>query len=805
MKWLRFIITFIIVIALLWLLNYKHGDLPPIGRFFSPFSGFWQNNERQSFSSAELSLPGLTDKVTVRMDDQLVPHIFAASNHDLYLAQGYITAKYRLWQMEFQTYAAAGRVSEIVGVKGLEYDRQQRRFGMVYGAENALKAMLNDPSGKEAAEAYTAGVNAWISSLAARDLPVEYKLLDYAPEPWTPLKCALLLKFMSYDLAGRSDDFYVTNVFNKYGKEAVDSLFNGHPFIEDPIIPKGTPWDFSPLQIPLPAGNIIFDSAAAPFRHQPDRLNGSNNWAVNGSKTASGYPILCGDPHLGLSLPSLWFQVQLVSPDCNVCGVSLPGTPSVIIGFNENIAWSETNVDADVLDWYSVKFKDAGCNEYYYKGEWKPVTKRIEVIKVRGGDDEADTTVFTHHGPVVAMTGKKSFYEFVPGGYAMRWLGHDPSLELKSFLLLNRAKKYDEYVKALSYFSCPAQNFAYADNENNIAIWSNGRYPLKWKDQGKFLMDGTEPVNDWSGWIPHEQIPHIQNPSRGFVSSANQAPADSSYPYYLNWRFETFTRSHHINERLTAMSHITSDSMRMLQFDAMNLLAQNALPSMLALLDQDKLNVEQKQIADDLRSWNHEADPMSSEQTIFSRWWRLLSAAIWDDEFGGEGMMYPETDITIRTVVNHVNRKWIDDINTPEIETLNGVVNQTFISSLDSLTRELGIDRAKWYWAKAKGTHINHLLRIPAFSKTFVNTGGDRGIVNATAGDHGPSWRMIVELGKEPHGYGIYPGGQSGNPGSPFYENLIEGWSRGEQNELVFLHSADEKNVHIVATTILKL
>lgn len=800
MKWFRFITTLAVTIVLVWKFNEKLGDIPPIGKFFSPFTGFWQNNETKNFSSDELRLRGLKEKVIVRMDDNLVPHIFANNNYDLYFAQGYITAKYRLWQMEFQTAAAAGRVSEFIGIKALEYDRQQRRFGMVYGAENAEKETEKDPASKEAIDAYTAGVNAWIKSLSARSLPIEYKLLDYKPEPWTPLKCALLLKFMAYDLAGRSDDFYVTNILKKYGKGVIDTLYNGRPFIMDPIIPKGTPWDFSPLPIPKAPQNFIVDVPAAPFDHQPNPLNGSNNWAVSGTKTSSGFPILCGDPHLVLSLPSLWYQIQLVSPDCNVCGVSLPGAPAVIIGFNQKIAWSETNVDADVLDWYSVKFKDSSCREYSFNNEWKPVTKRVEVIKVRGKKDVIDTVIYTHHGPVVAMMNQKPLHGYIPQGFAMRWLAHDPSDEAKAVLLLNRAKNYDDYVNAVSYFSCPAQNFVYADADSNIAIWVNGKFPLKWNGQGKFLMDGTKPEYEWSGWLPHDNDPHVKNPPRGFVSSSNQTPADSTYPYYLNWRFETFTRCRRINERLGEMNHITMDSMRLLQFDEKNLIASTVLPAMLVLLDSAKMNEQQLKIAAALKTWDYFAMAESMEQTVFNRWWSFLQVAIWDDEFGGEEMIYPEPDVTIRTVVNNVNQRWVDNKNTPAIESLRDVMNQTFVSTLDSLTKQNGSDYHQWNWAKVKSTHINHLLRIPAFSKTFVNTGGSAGIVNATGSDHGPSWRMIVELGNDPQAYGIYPGGQSGNAGSPFYDNMIDRWSKGEQNKLVFLHAADENNPRIVST-----
>lgn len=800
MKWLRSILLMVICAAYCYLLNVKMGILPPLGKLLSPYAGFWQNNEPATLSNTSFHIAGLKAPVKVVLDDNLVPHVFASNNHDLYLAQGYIHAKYRLWQMEFLTHAAAGRVSEIVGIKALAYDRQQRHFGMVYAAENAEAAMEKDSMMKEATMAYTAGVNAYIESLSAKDFPIEYKLLDYEPEPWTPLKCALLLKYMSYDLAGHTDDYAVTNVLKKFGLSAIDSLFSNHPYTNDPIIPAGTKWDFTPLPIPAMPQQAIADAPSPIFDHQPNPDNGSNNWVVNGSKTASGMPVLCGDPHLGLNLPSIWYQMQLVSPDGNATGVSLPGVPTIIIGFNDSIAWSETNVDADVLDWYSVKFKDASHREYFYDHQWKPTTKRVERIKVRGAEDVVDTVVYTHHGPVVKLETDQSLSNDFPVGYAMRWLGHDESSELNAFLLFNRAKNYPDFVKALTYFSCPAQNFIYADAANNIAIWVNGKFPLKWKDQGKFLMDGAEPGNDWQGWIPHEQDPHVKNPPQQYLCSANQFSTDGTYPYYLNWRMSASMRAHRINEQLKDMQGITADDMRILQFDNKNMVADFVKDEMVSAVDEIALNDFQRKQLNNIRLWDNMADASSIAQTVFDTWWNNLKNAIWRDEFGGQAFPYPNSDILLSTVKYNINKKWIDNINTTEVETLQQLINSTFAAGLDTLEKRYGSDTAKWQWALVKNTHINHLLRIPAFSRIPVISSGNSGIVNATGYDHGPSWRMIVELGKQPKAYGIYPGGQSGNPGSPFYENMIDAWSKGMQNELLILHHENETNPRISAT-----
>ena len=334
MHWLRLLLPLAISLLFVYTMNSRIGALPPPGKFFSPFTGFWQNNESGAVAAEEINITGLTGVVKVSIDKNLVPHIFADSNHDLYLAQGYIHAKYRLWQMEFQTHAAAGRISELIGERALPYDRQQRRFGMAFAAERAEEAMMADPMMKEALLAYTAGVNAYVAQLKTPQLPAEYKLLDYQPEPWTTLKCALLLKYMTYELAGRSSDLPLTNILKTYGQSAIDSLFSGTPYVVDPIIPAGTVWDFTPLPMPAQPAGWISEVPVPEDQPAPHPDNGSNNWAVNGSKTASGFPILCGDPHLGLNLPSYWYQMQLVNKECNVSGVSLPGVPTIIIGFN---------------------------------------------------------------------------------------------------------------------------------------------------------------------------------------------------------------------------------------------------------------------------------------------------------------------------------------------------------------------------------------------------------------------------------------------------------------------------------------
>ncbi|MEO6633762.1 MAG: penicillin acylase family protein, partial [Mucilaginibacter sp.] len=345
MKFVKALIAIILTVVLIVALQTKIGPLA-VGKFLNPSTGFWQNAESKNILSNEkLNLPGLLDEVIIKYDDHRIPHIFAKNDHDLYYAQGFVTARDRLWQMDIQTRQAAGRLSEVIGPKALEIDRYHRRMGMVYGAENGLKGIMANPQTRTMVLAYTEGVNSYVHSLSPKDYPIEFKLLNYAPEEWKPINCIFLLKLMSETLAGGSDQFAMTNNLRVFGAKAVNELFTDYPFHEDPIIPIGTKWNFKPLPLPKPsAGYLAQMTENIKPKEKVDGI-GSNNWAITGSKSATGYPILANDPHLNLTFPAIWYQIQLSSPTGNVNGVSLPGAPCIIIGYNQKISWGVTNVD----------------------------------------------------------------------------------------------------------------------------------------------------------------------------------------------------------------------------------------------------------------------------------------------------------------------------------------------------------------------------------------------------------------------------------------------------------------------------
>ena len=804
---IKFIVALIVTFALVIVLNNPIGSLPPLGKFISPQQGFWQNAEpvNKDFS-ANLNIPALNKPADVYFDERLVPHVFVNDENDAYFIQGYLHAKFRLWQMEFQTHAAAGRLSEVLGPGPdsayLNNDRNMRRVGMVFGAERSLAEMEKDSATRHEVDAYTAGVNSYISQLTQATLPLEYRLLNYYPEKWTNLKSALFLKYMSYDLTGAENDIEFTNAKSFFSEEDFNKLYPAFQDSLDPIVPKGTTYA-SPAVHSLKPANADADyfhwkgDSAHVQTTKTDKDNGSNNWVVAGSKTKSGRPILCNDPHLGLNLPSLWYEMQISTPSYNVYGVSFPGAPAVVIGFNDSIAWGVTNAARDVRDYYAIKFRDASEAQYFLNNEWKNTEPRIEKYLMKDGTSFYDTVAYTVFGPVMYdshFDGKGRSKNNI--SLAVKWSAHDASNELKTFSLLNRARNYSDYEAAITHFSCPGQNFAFAGKSGNIALWQQGLFPAKWKGQGNFIMPGTDTGYLWQANIPHSENPHLTDPERGFVSSANQLPADSAYPYYLGGSYDLY-RGKIINRYLSGMSDITTADMQKMQTDNYNLFAETALPVMLKYIDKNRLNDAEKKYLGIISSWNKRNDNEEQGPVIFTVWEDSLENMVWSDELSREPQpsAMPEPYTLIEALLKDSAFSFIDNINTPDKETLSDVVTASFKSAVPVLQK--AESSASFSWSQFKDAGIRHLLRMPALSRFHLNTGGGTNIINATKQFHGPSWRMVVQLTDTTEAYGVYPGGQSGNPGSVYYDSFVDAWASGSYYTLWVMKRGDDINSHI--------
>ena len=782
MKYISFFLVLAVTIALAVVVSIPLGQIPPLAPLLDPNHGFWQNSvSEDQLAQEEIDLENLGAPVEVIYDKNLIPHIFAQNELDLFRAQGYVTAQHRLWQMEFQTMAAAGRISEIVGPVAIELDRMTRRKGLAFGAELGLKYLQeNDPETLALVEAYADGVNQYIAQLDMAQLPVEYKILNYRPEPWSAYKSLLLLKYMSDMLVGDRDLEY-SNLRKILGEAKLNKLFPDFPKENDPVIEAERVWDFTPLPVAKPDSvSYPDDTLVIDPLPQPTEGAGSNNWAVAGKKTKNGNPILANDPHLGLNLPSLWYSMQLSTPEHSVKGATLPGALGVISGFNQHIAWGVTNATKDARDWYKITFQDDTRKAYQYGEEWRPTDFRIEEIKVKGQDSFLDTVVYTHHGPVVYDRSFRGDRQDV--NFALKWTVHMGSNEQRTFLMMNKAKNHSDYNAALDHYTAPAQNFVFASKSGDIGMRIQGKFPLKWPGQGKFFMDGADPLMEWQGFIPNEHNASTLNPERGFVSSANQHPVASSYPYYVFDNSYEHYRNRRLNRRLREMEQITVEDMMALQFDDYNLQAAEGLPVLITLLGTHKSDSpEAEKYLKELKSWDFFADPNQKGQSLYSIWSSETFESIWRELLENDvPVLRPNSYQTIDLLANSPNDSIFDVKATEGLEGADYHVRAGFDSLLVAMGKWESTE-GDYSWANYKKTTIQHLVpNFKSFSVANVYTGGGPGILNATGSRNGASWRMVVELGPEIKAFGVYPGGQSGNPGSKYYDNFIPVWANGE-------------------------
>ena len=792
---LPFFGTLFALTGIVFLFSVPLGTLPPLGSLFHPVTGFLSAAEKTSPSSVTLEIDGLLDPVDVFYNERGVPHIFAQNDHDLYFAQGFITARDRLFQLEVTVRGAEGALSEWLGDRMLNYDRNMRRIGMVYGAEKALEGMQNSDS-YATLEAYSDGINAWINQLSEEDYPLEYKLLGVSPREWKPIYTALFLKYMTRTLAGGSSDLTTANAAAHFGEEFVDQYLAGRSEWMDPIISPEHVWNFD-ARIPTSPSTPFTPSVTQhiePYKSDPGI--GSNNWAISPDRTVNGRPLLAGDPHLNLSMPSIWYEMQLHAPGVNVYGVTLPGSPSVIMGFTESLAWVNTNTGADVLDWYEIQYRDETLQEYLFEGEWLETSTRIEEIKLKDGSVFTDTIRYTHHGPVV--------YDetYSPGetgqamkGLAMRWIGHYVSNESAVYYNLNRGKTIQDAVDALEGFQAPAQNFAVIDGDGNIGMLVSGSFPLKWEGQGSVIGDGSSDSYEWNGWVPYDHNPRQINPERGFVSSANQFVTAESYPYYLGDRFAPFERGRRINDLLREDDQMTLEKMKAFQLDSYNYLAAVSMPVVLEHLTDlsGEFNDSEKEAFEILQDWDYVNEATQIAPSLFNVLWDKLYDTIWQDEYEAAGfpMRWPKRDLTAQMLVDEPNSPFYDNVETPErTETLADLVLSSFRETVTELSEQYGSDLSEWVWGTTSNVRIPHIADIAGLGVTSLFTNGGDQSLNAINGRNGPSWRMVVELGGDmPVAYGVYPGGQSGNPGSPGYDEFVKAWEQGEYYLLELLQS----------------
>lgn len=774
----------ILFVAMIVVLSIPIGQLPVIGHFLNPFTGFVQNayieNETDDL---KINLSQLNDHAEVHYDTSGVPHIFAENDDDLYFLQGYIVAKDRLWQMDMQGRSGMGELSEIVGEKALENDRLMRRLGLADAANELLNQSKKDGSYATILK-YTEGVNAYINSLSPSEYPLEYKLMNFKPRAFKPEYTAVLLKIMALRLTAMEADIENTNFVNKFGKEDFDRLFPSFYKEEAPIIPKGTLFNKTTSNDSVSLNTISSKLYAKRVLKELDRNLGSNNWAVNSSKSSTNNAILCNDPHLKIHLPSVWYEMHLVSKNQNVYGVTMPGAPGIVIGFNKNIAWGVTNAGRDVRNWYDIQFKDATRNQILVDSTFETVKMKLESIYVKGRGWVQDTILTTSFGRIVYDRNFNIGDNAL--NLALSWTNYIRSNEMLTFLKLNKAENHNDYLNALKTFYCPGQNFIFASVKGDIAIKQQGLFPNTPIDQDKFILNGSSSNLKMNHFIPIEDNPHCYNPSQGFLYSANQHPTDASYPYYYSsGDFESY-RNRRIDNVLRQKEKLSIEDMKTLQSDNYSLLASEFVPIFLKYIDSNQT------LYSKFKNWNYRFDESDEIATFFELWFKTFEKNVWDELLvEGVSLDYPKPIVLYDLLKNDTSFHFFDLISTSNKESAGDIVRMSF----QEATKIYDTLSTKTWW-QYKDTEIPHLTNIPALGRYHINTGGNKHIVNATWKNWAPSWRMIVELIKNrPVAYVNFPGGNSGNPSSKHYDDFIDSWAKYKYRKVVLSYKPSEINI----------
>ena len=784
------------------------GPVPALGPFLNPATGVW-SVARAAVLPRDFSgvIPGLGDEVEVVYDRRGVPHISAASIEDATRALGYVVARDRLFQLELQARAPEGTLTELLGPAVLQLDRRQRSIGLGWGAEKDAAANATRSDSERLVLAYAEGVNAWIDGMGAGDLPFEYHLLGATPRRWEPIYSSLIGKRMGYTLAYETQDLWRLTAEAKVGKAAVDWLFPVNAPIVEPIQPNGADrprFDFATpppaaettavaaslselvagldatlAQLPSPQG------AGEGLARRPETGIGSNNWAVAPSRSATDHALLSGDPHLDLTLPSIWYEVHLLVPgELDVQGVTIPGLPSVIIGFNRDLAWSFTNTGADVLDFYRETFDDdAAPTQYRLDGEWKPLQRRFESYYDPAGELLAiDTVYYTHRGPVLRDGDVR---------LSMRWTVLEEPLAADVFVDAARASTVDEWLNAMARYNAPAQNGIVADRQGNIAIRSTGLYPIRPDDgDGRTIRDGSTSASDWLGYWPLSSYPFAKNPRQGFLASANQQPVDSrAAGRYLGANWPSPWRALRINRLLRADSQVTVDAMRRYHTDPVNEKTEIFLPAFLRAARNDSSLDEARRL---LEEWDRRYTKENHRAILFELAFQELTDRTWDELIvsGSNNRVRTPREAILAALLDFPTSSWWDDRRTSDVvETRDDILVASLRGALRRAKRSYGDPNdGGWRWSEVRHTNVYHLLQLRALSALDLEVQGGDGNLNPSSGGgrEGASWRMVVELGPEVRAWATYPGGQSGNPASPWYTDRIEQWARGELDEVLF-------------------
>jgi penicillin amidase len=799
--------------ALLWLGGRGGGPFPPLGPVLDPVRGAWALAASAGLPArAEARIPGLSADTRVLYDDRAVPHIFAASEIDAWRGLGYVTARDRLFQLDLQARAGGGTLTELLGGQALRADRETRELGMGRAAERIVAAATGDE--RRSLEAYAAGVNAYLDGMPLRDLPLEYRLLGRRPARWSPLRSVQVTLRMQHTLTRNDVDLEHLRAAAAVGEAAADALFPLHSPIQEPIQPSTGEPRHVPVMVPPPGAP---DSAAvvalaeagpkgeaevgarslAPLAgvvrvrsgaSDGDAL-GSNNWAVAPARTSAGAALLAGDPHLDLTLPSVWYEARIQVPGVvDAYGVTIPGLPAILLGFNRDLAWSFTNSEADLMDRWIERVDDsARPSRYMLDGKWMPIVTRLEAYLGPGGDTLAlDTVRFTHRGPMRRLGTR---------WLSTRWTALETSGALEAVHQAARARSASAWLDAMTAWGAPPQNLLVADRAGTIAIRTTGRFPIRaGAGRGDRVHDGTTRASDWIGdWAPTEW-PQSMNPPQGFLASANQEPQDPrDQPRYLGTNWPAPWRALRINHLLRGDSAVAVETMRHWQTDPGSARAEHYVPYLERAARAQPADTGLAHAAALLAAWDRRYTLASEAATLFEAVMPEITARVWDELPAG---ILPGPGALLALLDDPDNVWWDDRSTRDRVEHRDDILGDALRVGYAATVQAHGSpEGGGWRWSRVHHIDIDHLLRLPSLSAQGISTSGGPSTISpssTTGGSQGSSWRMVVELGPTVRGWGTYPGGQSGNPASSRYDDRLRTWMRGELSELRFPPTAAE-------------
>jgi penicillin G amidase len=745
------------------------------------------------------NLSGLSDPVTVRRDARSVLYIDAANDRDAAFVQGFETARDRLFQMDLLRRVARGETAEIFGRAALEEDKRWRRFGFTRISEQSLRYL--SPDLQAALESYARGVNAYIGGLSDENLPVEMRMLQYRPRPWTAADSIVIGAILSDALSTTWRYDLIRASLQKWPKEKLNEITEGVTDFDVVLFGKDKKWPVAQMprsievtETLMAAGSeheIIRQRSLERIGLYAEELAASNNWVISGKRTFDGKPILANDPHLSPQAPGIWHMVHITTPQVRVAGVTFPGVPGVVLGHNEWIAWGATNVGPDVQDLYLETFNDKG--EYRTPSGWAEPTVRREAVKVRTNPAQTSTeevfvdVVETRHGPIILEEGGKR--------YALRWTALDPKNSVfGAFHRMNRARNWTDFKNALRTYGGPAQNFIYADVKGNIGWQVASRIPVRRTGDGALPYDGSGTDGDWVGFIPFEEFPSLYNPPSGLIVTANQRIVGTSYKYQqLSRDAAPPWRARRILDELERRKAITMDDVRDVQHDDYNLPLVRLAK---ALVGSGAVSPATANV---LSGWNGRMTPDSRGALLANEIRNCLANRIAEANPPAPASIIRERILDRAVAIR--SAQWLP-AGVSSYSDLFKACDASVRSSLSDPKR-FGPDDTKWTWGRVWMSRFAHpLASVPLIGGQFtvpsVPISGSGQTPNVGSG---VSMRHITSPGNWDATRLVIPLGQSGDPRSPFFKDQFEAWRTGTPMLLPFTRAAVEKAA--VTTTIL--